>query len=124
MDAKRHVVQFPLTKGYSFPHRVDGIAGGAKVMLRPASEGTGVFPLCWLVSGTLEKRGEGGVHSHAQAARVQVGGSEACLLPHFLFRYIEGGEVSCSGSFFCLACWGLGGGGGVHCLCQPARVLV
>jgi len=43
MDAKRHVVQFPLTKGYSFPHRVDGIAGGAKVMLRPASEGTGVI---------------------------------------------------------------------------------
>ena len=43
MDAKRHVVQFPLTKGNSFPHRVDGIAGGAKVMLRPASEGTGGF---------------------------------------------------------------------------------
>lgn len=45
MDARRHAIQFPLTKGYSFPHRVDGLAGAAKVMLRPASEGTGATAL-------------------------------------------------------------------------------
>ena len=42
-DAKRHVITVPLNRGKSFPHRIDGIAGGAKVMLRPASEGTGSF---------------------------------------------------------------------------------
>lgn len=42
-DAKRHMVNVPLTKASSFPHRIDGIAGAAKVMLRPASEGTGVI---------------------------------------------------------------------------------
>ena len=42
-DAKRHVISVPLNRGFTFPHRIDGIAGGAKVMLRPASEGTGNF---------------------------------------------------------------------------------
>ena len=44
IDAKRHVITIPITRGYSFPHRVNGVAGGAKVMLRPASEGTGTLP--------------------------------------------------------------------------------
>lgn len=42
-DAKRHMVSVPLTNASSFPHRIDGIFGAAKVMLRPASEGTGVI---------------------------------------------------------------------------------
>lgn len=43
IDAKRNLVTVPLTKNYTFPHRMDGIFGAAKVMLRPASEGTGVI---------------------------------------------------------------------------------
>jgi len=43
VDAKRNLVSIPLTKNASFPHRFDGIFGAAKVMLRPASEGTGVI---------------------------------------------------------------------------------
>lgn len=43
LDAKKHFVSVPLTRSFSFPHRIDGIAGAAKVMLRPASEGTGVI---------------------------------------------------------------------------------
>lgn len=43
LDAKRKMVTVPLTKNASFPHRIEGIAGAAKVMLRPASEGTGVI---------------------------------------------------------------------------------
>lgn len=43
LDAKKHVISVPITRGLSFPHRVNGIAGGAKVMLRPASQGTGVI---------------------------------------------------------------------------------
>ena len=36
-------LQVPLTRGSSFPHKFDGIFGAAKVMLRPAAEGTGVI---------------------------------------------------------------------------------
>lgn len=43
VDAKRNLITVPLTKNNSFPHRFDGIFGAAKVMLRPASEGTGVI---------------------------------------------------------------------------------
>ena len=41
-DAKAHVIRVPLNRGLTFPHRIEGIAGGARVMLRPASEGTGL----------------------------------------------------------------------------------
>lgn len=42
-DAKKNLVKVPITRNFSFPHRIDGEAGAAKVMLRPASEGTGVI---------------------------------------------------------------------------------
>lgn len=42
IDAQNNMISIPLTRGFSFPHKQDGIAGGAKVMLRPASEGTGL----------------------------------------------------------------------------------
>eukprot|EP01018_Ginkgo_biloba_P023346 Gb_10529 [translate_table: standard] len=43
VDARRHVVNVPMTKYLTFPHRADGHYGAAKVMLRPASPGTGVI---------------------------------------------------------------------------------
>jgi len=43
VDAKRNLVTVPLSKSSSFPHRFDGVFGAAKVMLRPAAEGTGVI---------------------------------------------------------------------------------
>lgn len=43
IDAKKAMIEVPLTPGYTFPHRADGWAGAAHVMLRPASEGTGVI---------------------------------------------------------------------------------
>ncbi|MBO9997864.1 MAG: 30S ribosomal protein S5 [Cyanobacteria bacterium SID2] len=42
-DAKKHTISIPLTKANSIPHRSNGIAGGAKVMMRPAAPGTGVI---------------------------------------------------------------------------------
>ncbi|NET31815.1 MAG: 30S ribosomal protein S5 [Cyanothece sp. SIO1E1] len=42
-DGKKHVVDVPLTKSNSIPHPANGIAGGAKVMMRPAAPGTGVI---------------------------------------------------------------------------------
>jgi hypothetical protein len=42
-DAEKHLITVPLTRGFSFPHRYEGIFGAAKVMLRPAAEGTGVI---------------------------------------------------------------------------------
>ena len=43
MDAKKGMITIPLTPGFTFPHRANGRAGAATVMLRPASEGTGVI---------------------------------------------------------------------------------
>lgn len=42
-DAKKHLIDVPLTKSYSIPHPSNGISGGAKVMMRPAGPGTGVI---------------------------------------------------------------------------------
>ncbi len=42
-DGKKHIIEVPLTKSNSIPHRVNGIGGGAKVMMRPAAPGTGVI---------------------------------------------------------------------------------
>ncbi|KAH9797034.1 30S ribosomal protein S5 [Citrus sinensis] len=43
VDARRNIVTVPMTKYLTFPHRSDGDFGAAKVMLRPASPGTGVI---------------------------------------------------------------------------------
>lgn len=43
VDAKRNLISVPLSKNNSFPHRFEGVFGSARVMLRPASEGTGVI---------------------------------------------------------------------------------
>ncbi|THU66790.1 hypothetical protein C4D60_Mb05t17920 [Musa balbisiana] len=42
-NARRNIVSVPMTKYLTFPHRCDGDYGAAKVMLRPASPGTGVI---------------------------------------------------------------------------------
>ncbi|CAM9000739.1 unnamed protein product [Rhodiola kirilowii] len=42
-NARRNVVTVPMTKYSTFPHRSEGDYGAAKVMLRPASPGTGVI---------------------------------------------------------------------------------
>lgn len=42
-DGKKHLIDIPLTKSNSIPHPINGIGGGAKVMMRPAAPGTGVI---------------------------------------------------------------------------------
>jgi small subunit ribosomal protein S5 len=42
-DAKKHLVEVPLTKESSIPHPSTGSSVGAKVMMRPAAPGTGVI---------------------------------------------------------------------------------
>ncbi|KAK8952737.1 hypothetical protein KSP40_PGU005129 [Platanthera guangdongensis] len=42
-NARMNIVTVPMTKYSTFPHRSDGDYGAAKVMLRPASPGTGVI---------------------------------------------------------------------------------
>lgn len=42
-NARRNIITVPMTKYSTFPHRSDGDYGAAKVMLRPASPGTGVI---------------------------------------------------------------------------------
>lgn len=43
INARRNLIRVPMTKYSSFPHRSDADFGAAKVMLRPASPGTGVI---------------------------------------------------------------------------------
>ncbi|MDJ0734668.1 MAG: 30S ribosomal protein S5 [Nostocaceae cyanobacterium] len=43
VDGKKHLIDIPITKSNSIPHPVNGIGGGAKVMMRPAAPGTGVI---------------------------------------------------------------------------------
>ncbi len=42
-DGKKHIIDVPITKSNSIPHPINGIGGGAKVMMRPAAPGTGVI---------------------------------------------------------------------------------
>lgn len=42
-DGKKHLIDVPITKANSIPHPSEGVGGGAKVMIRPASSGTGVI---------------------------------------------------------------------------------
>ncbi|MFM7888966.1 MAG: 30S ribosomal protein S5 [Pseudanabaena sp.] len=42
-DARKHAIDVPLTKSNSIPHQTNGIGGGARVIIRPASPGTGVI---------------------------------------------------------------------------------
>ncbi len=42
MRAKKSMVKIPL-KGTTIPHEIIGVCGGAEVLLKPASEGTGVI---------------------------------------------------------------------------------
>ncbi|EOY28207.1 hypothetical protein QUC31_012903 [Theobroma cacao] len=43
VNARRNLITVPMTKYLTFPHRSEGDFGAAKVMLRPASPGTGVI---------------------------------------------------------------------------------
>lgn len=43
-NAKKNIIRVPLVNGYkTIPHAVTGVYGAGEVMLRPASEGTGVI---------------------------------------------------------------------------------
>lgn len=42
-DGKKQLIDISLTKSNSITHPTNGIAGGAKVMMRPAAPGTGVI---------------------------------------------------------------------------------
>ena len=42
-DAKKHTINVPLTSSNSLPHRMQGEAGGARVLVMPAAPGTGVI---------------------------------------------------------------------------------
>lgn len=42
-DAKKNLVEIPIVKGDTIPHGVVGRYGAARVMMKPASEGTGVI---------------------------------------------------------------------------------
>lgn len=42
-DAKKHLINIPLTKSNSIPHTIEGISGAARVIIRPSAIGSGVI---------------------------------------------------------------------------------
>nr|ARW60661.1 ribosomal protein S5 [Polysiphonia sp.] len=42
-DAKKHIINIPLTKYFSIPHPINGTSGAAKIILRPSATGSGVI---------------------------------------------------------------------------------
>ena len=42
-DARKHLIKIPLTKSLSIPHRVIGVFGASKIIMRPSIEGSGVI---------------------------------------------------------------------------------
>nr|WOA02429.1 ribosomal protein S5 [Gloiopeltis furcata] len=42
-DAKKHIIDVPLTKSNSIPHPIHGVSGAAKVIIKPSATGSGVI---------------------------------------------------------------------------------
>nr|YP_011007541.1 30S ribosomal protein S5 [Syringoderma abyssicola]WAM64970.1 30S ribosomal protein S5 [Syringoderma abyssicola] len=42
-NAKKNLITIPIAEGKTIPHAIIGIAGGSKVFIRPAVQGTGVI---------------------------------------------------------------------------------
>jgi len=42
-DAKKNIINIPLTKGNTIPHLSNGVFGASKVIMRPAAPGSGVL---------------------------------------------------------------------------------
>nr|QXI87590.1 ribosomal protein S5 [Sargassum muticum]UEP18084.1 ribosomal protein S5 [Sargassum kjellmanianum]UVW81628.1 30S ribosomal protein S5 [Sargassum siliquastrum] len=42
-DAKKNIINIPIAEGKTIPHSMIGVAGGSKIFIRPAVQGTGVI---------------------------------------------------------------------------------
>nr|YP_010951589.1 30S ribosomal protein S5 [Laurencia catarinensis]WMP12528.1 30S ribosomal protein S5 [Laurencia catarinensis] len=42
-DAKKNIIDIPLTQYYSIPHPIHGTSGAARIILRPSATGSGVI---------------------------------------------------------------------------------
>ena len=115
--AKAELVRVPITNASTFPHRMDGYFGAAKVMLRPASEGTGVIAggavrvvleLAGIKNGFGKQLGSPNPLNNARAACVglsqmttlkQVAAQRDMTIEELMSRVTgrsAGGELSCT----------------------------
>ena len=66
-NARKNLIRIPLAKGNTIPHPVIGKCGAGKVLLRPASEGTGVIA-GGAVKAVLENAGLQNILSKSQGS--------------------------------------------------------
>lgn len=76
--ATKNVVQIPLTDGRTISHETLGIAGAAKVVLRPASAGTGVIA-GGAVRAVLELAGVKDILSKSLGSRTKINMATATI---------------------------------------------
>lgn len=77
-SATKNVVQIPLTDGRTISHETLGIAGAAKVVLRPASAGTGVIA-GGAVRAVLELAGVKDILSKSLGSRTKINMATATI---------------------------------------------
>ena len=77
-DATKNIVKIPLTDGRTISHETLGIAGAAKVVLRPASAGTGVIA-GGAVRAVLELAGVKDILSKSLGSRTKINMATATI---------------------------------------------
>ena len=121
VDAKNSLVTVPLTRNSTFPHRIDGYFGAAKVMLRPASEGTGVIAggavrvvleLAGVKNGFGKQLGSPNPLNNARAALVGLGemrtlqqvAAQRDMTVEEIMDRARGEQMACSVARCCVHC--------------------
>ena len=77
-DAIKNLITVPLVEGRTIPHEVVGRSGAARVMLKPAKEGTGVIA-GGSVRAILDLAGVRDVVSKSLGARTKLNMAEAAM---------------------------------------------
>ena len=77
-DANKNIINISLIDGRTIAHEIIGKSGAARVMLKPAQEGTGIIA-GGIVRAVLELAGVRDVVSKSQGARTKLNMAQAAI---------------------------------------------